>query len=293
MNIEEYNKTVLVTAASAIVVAVLVKYYRSYTMPSLRQAPADRIPTFKNSVELIWKGSNPCFCRNKIVLNIDSTPPHTHKYYCETIAPIFGISDVKQLIIRDAENGNIVNNSSGDEWFVAMINGKTFFVSAKDESFLTSKYQIKDISGIIGDFSRVKELSLAFYKRVWKDPINEEFRQTFIQNSPSIEEAADNQSRWLWEMWGGKNAPYTSKHGEGTIFKRMLARHSKSRMTFDNACTWLHHMKIATKETFEDSNAESQDLIISVFTYLLHFLAFFQYNSKERQKFQSILFENM
>ena len=292
MNIEEYNKAILATSVSAIVLAVLVKYYRTYQMSSSKQAPADRTPTFKNSVELIWKGTNPCFCRNKIVLNIDSTPPHTHKYYCETIAHIFGISDVKQLIIRDAESGNIVNNSSGDEWFVAMINRKTFFVSAKDESFLTSKYQIKEISGIIGDFSRVKELSLAFYNRVWNDNENEEFKQTFVLNSPSMEEAADNQSRWLWEMWGGKNAPYTTKHGEGTIFKRMLARHSKSRMTFNNACMWLNHMKIATVETFEDSQIESQDLIISVLTYWLHFLAFFQYNSKERQTFQSILFEN-
>ena len=163
----------------------------------------------------------------------------------------------------------------------------------KRKPHTTSKYQIKEISGIIGEFTSVKKLSLAFYSRVWKDTENEEFRQTFIQNAKSMEEAADNQSRWLWEMWGGKESTYTSKHGEGTIFKRMLARHSKSRMTFDNACIWLKHMKIATLEIFDDKNPEYRDLVISVFTYWLHFLAFFQYNSKERQTFQFILFENM
>ena len=287
MDLEGYNSTFLISTLSSIALASLLLYYKIHQKKNSKQA--DQIPVFKNSVELIWNGSKPCFCRNKIVLNINSTPPHTHKYYCETIAHIFGISDAKQLIIRDAETETIVNSSSGDEWFVTMINGKTFLVSTKDESSLSSKYQIKDMAAVIGQFSKVKLLSQTFYNRVWNDIENDDFRQTFILNSKSVEEAADNQSRWLWEMWGGKEAPYTTKHGDGTIFKRMLARHSKSRMSFDNACIWLKHMKLATVEIFEDDH----DFIVGVFTYWLHFLAFFQYNSKERQTFQSILFDNI
>ena len=89
MDVEEYKTTILITSVSAVLLAVLVKHFRASYFPNSKEAPSDKVPIFKNSVELIWKGSKPCFCRNKIVLNIDSTPPHTHKYYCETIAHIF------------------------------------------------------------------------------------------------------------------------------------------------------------------------------------------------------------
>lgn len=271
-------------STSAIILSAAMKY----SLTKARKQPqSDKIPIFENSVELNWKGTKPCFCREKIVLNINSTPPHTHIYYCETIAHIFGISDAKQMIIEDSESGALADTLSGDDWFVTMINGNKFSVNVKEEYYLTSKYRIKEISQIIGKYSSVKKLSLTFYNRVWNDEENEDFRQTFTQNSKSLEEAADNQSRWLWEMWGGKDDTYTSKHGNGTIFKRMLARHSKSQMSFENACLWLKHMKVATLETFGDD----KDLIQSIFAYWLHFLAFFQYNSRERQTFQSVLFE--
>ena len=292
MDSEEYKSTILITTASAIIFGALIQYYWTYQTKGSKSAQSDKLPVFEQSVELIWQGTQSCFCRNKIVLNIDSTPPHTHKYYCETIAHIFGISDAKQLIIRDSETGIAPNPSSEEEWFLAMKNGKAFFVTVTDETYLTSKYKIKEIAKVIGQFSFVKQLSFAFYTRVWKDSENEHFRQTFILNSKSLEEAADNQSRWLWEMWGGKESLYSIKHGEGTIFKRMLSRHSKPRMTFDNACIWLKHMKLATLETFGCSKSEKTDLIVSLFAYWLHFLAFFQYSSKQRQIFQYILFEN-
>ena len=278
----------LSTIFTLIAVISVFQLYRKSKHKNRIKNKSERIPVFKNSVELIWKGKTPCFCRDKIVLNIESMPPHTNTYHCITIAHIFGIKDVKHLIMQDNETGLILNTSSS-EWNLPMISGKTFLVDVDDESYLMSKHQIKEIATLLGTFEKTKKLSLTFYNRIWNDSQNDEFRQHFTQNVANPEQAADNQSRWLWEMWGGQEATYSSKYGKTSVFKRMLSRHDKSRMSFDNACIWLTHMKEVIMKIYDED--KDKDLINNLSAYWLHFFAFFEYSPVERHHFQRILFE--
>ena len=252
----------------------------------------EQLPVFERSVELLWKGETQCFCRNKIILNIKTKPPHTHHYSFITIAHIFGIRDIKRLIIQDAETGITINNSSSkEEWLLPMVNRKRFYVGVENGSCVTPNYRIKDIASGLGTYERIKRLSLCFYNHIWHLDEADGFRQHFVRAADSPEEAADNQSRWLWEMWGGNEPMYSTKYGQGAIFKRMLSRHDVSRMSFDNSCSWLKTMKAVSREVFNEEQ-DNKKLINSISLYWLHFLAFFEYTTEQRTQFQAILFED-
>ena len=276
--------------ATVVVVAFVIQVYKRRNGIFLSNEK-ETLPVFERSVELLWRGEKQCFCRSKIVLNIKTTPPHTYQYSFITIAHIFGIRDIEHLIIQDADTGLTMKKSSSEEgWILPMVNRKTFYVSVENGSCVTSKYRIKDIASGLGAYERIKRLSLCFYNHIWHLNVDDAFRQHFVRAAEGPEEAADNQSRWLWEMWGGNEPMYSTKHGQGTIFKRMLSRHDVSRMSLDNACSWLKIMKDVSREVFDD--AQDKDLITSISLYWLHFLAFFEYTTEERIHFQAILFED-
>ena len=82
---------------------------------------------------------------------------------------------------------------------------------------------IKQIASRV-DEAAVRRLSVAFYTRVWADVEHDAFRAMFVGSAESAEAAADAQSRWLVEMWGGPKR-YSELYGAGSLVTRMLPKH--------------------------------------------------------------------
>ena len=149
---------------------------------------------------------------------------------------------------------------------------------------------IKGLAAAVGDPRVIEQLSLNFYRRVWGDEADPAFRGAFQGSAGSAEEAADNQSRWLTEMWGGE-ALYAAKHGDGALLKRMLPKHSAARMTPRFCERWLRHMRAAAAEvlgargTGAAGEAELRD---TVARYWLHFFGFFEMSAADRRALREL-----
>ena len=131
----------------------------------------------------------------------------------------------------------------------------------------------------------IHRLSLSFYQSIWDLPVGSNFRSMFTQSISSPQEAADNQSRWLIETWGGPKQ-YTDKNGPGKYPKRALAKHSsKMRMNIDNARLWLQHMNIAMAMQPAEYPTEVRR---SVSLYWVHFFAMFPFSESEREEIRRL-----
>lgn len=218
---------------------------------------------------LEWSGDLPAFCNNVIYFDLrklKATP--------ETVCSIFGLRDPDSILL----DGCKLQEENGERFWPVEA-GLRYRIALVKGYYFDAPCSINDIFALIGSEDRIHQLSLAFYSRIWKDDDNDDFRSHFTRSVSSPQEAADNQARWLIEIWGGKKR-YSQKHGETKLLKRVLAKHSsKRRMSFENAKIWLNHMKAVVSQEFKDCPKEVKNVLG---LYWAHFFAFFPFNESER-----------
>ena len=151
------------------------------------------------------------------------------------------------MIITRAD-GSIVM-PAGDSLNLTLLAGETYTVSLTESGLasLSSVAPIKSIAQSIGNDDSVAALSHAFYRRVFADDDESGFRALFASSAGSAHNAAEDQWRWLLEMWGGAKR-YSEKHGQGALVTRMLSKHGASRMAYCHCDRWLRHMLAAADE---------------------------------------------
>jgi truncated hemoglobin YjbI len=201
------------------------------------------------------------------LLKLDPTP--------ETIGGIFGFRHVDCIRITAKDGVKLVKDGASPSWPVQAGRGYNLVYEGSD----ITPCSIRDIYSFLGgNEEQIHNLSLAFYKRIWTDTSNPDFRSHFTSSVKTPEEAADNQARWLIEMWGGPPL-YAEKHGGDLVGRRMLSRHaSPTRMTFHHACTWLDYMNAAVSEVYGDN--KQVKLVFGL--YWRHFFGFFSFTDEER-----------
>lgn len=255
--------------------------------PSSSVASADPPPTH---AVLEWAGGTPSFCGQEgariDLRKIRATP--------ETIGAIFGSRDPGVVRVFD-ERGNRLETWPSEEDSVRrwpLDPGGRYFVDlggvpSSGDAPVTPPCSFRDIYALLGDDAEatVRRLSLEFYRGVWSDESDAEFRSLFVRAVASPEEAADNQARWLMESWGGPTR-YTEKYGEGKVLTRTMAKHSsRRRMNFRNAEAWLVHMERAVSKVLGGRPAGVRSVIG---LYWAHFFAFFPFSEEERAAIRRI-----
>lgn len=235
----------------------------------------------KNQVALLEWGSTDkeCFCRPIIRLNLEKLMPTL-----ETIGAIFGLRSVDKIRIT-TKDGSIVTlqeSASGQAAAASscqLQTGQQYRVTYSGMD--VSPCSISDIFSLLGgNEEKIHKVSKTFYSSIWNDDnsSNANFRSHFVHSAKSPEAAADNQARWLIEMWGGPKR-YLEKHGHALVGSRMLSRHaSPSRMTYAHACTWLKYMNAAVTSVYGDD--ELVKLVLGL--YWRHFFGFFPMTEEER-----------
>lgn len=242
----------IAVALTTIVIVVRRRYRRIHER--------DAMPPRVTSCTLLWGHPNKscaCFCRPTIRLDLSKhTSPDV-----ELVAAIFGSPPASEITLTRAADGSVVQphgDGDGDDdasSLLALVVGETYTVTLSDAAiaaFSSSSNRdvvpIKEIyQSIRGGQPSIAALSHAFYRRVFADDADAAFRALFAGSAGSAEAAAENQWRWLVEMWGGPSL-YSKLHGDGALVRRMLSKHGESRMTSRFCRRWLEHMMEATDE---------------------------------------------
>lgn len=265
----------IATAVTIVVGIFLVRRGRENSQP--RATPKNKTATDAQQFAFLeWANASECFCSPTIHLNLDKLDPSP-----ETIGAIFGLRHVDMIRFTNLEDGSNVElvkytSSSPSTW--PLIPGCHYRVMYEGDDVVPCS--IKDMFSYLGENEeQIRQLSMSFYTRIWKDNANPDFQSHFVRSVKTPEEAADNQARWLIEMWGGPRR-YTEKYGSVPVGKRMLSRHSSARrMTFQHACTWLNYMNDSVSEVYGDDNDEVK-LLLGL--YWRHFFGFFSMSDEER-----------
>lgn len=292
----------LAALASATAVATALIVFRRH------QRRLATLPPRATSCTLRW-GHSPetCFCRPTIRLDLAKHQPDA-----ELIAAIFG-SPVASHVTVTRDDGSVVT-PMGKDLSLALDPGETYTVMLGERALARMRKvtPIKSIALRVGSEDAVATLSRAFYRRVFDDCEDSAFRAFFLTTNK--EAAAEQQWRWLVEMWGGEPR-YTQAHGGGAIVHRMLSKHDESRepphrlithmqsaltghhavqacrvnpphtlagMRFRFCKRWLEHMVEAVDEvcmggcpTIGEEEAIAR--------YWLHFFGFFPMKAEERR----------
>ena len=204
----------------------------------------------------------------------------------ETVAAIFGSPPASEVLLTRAD-GSVVE-PTGAARRLALMAGETYTVTVTEIGLasLPDVVPIKSVWEQLGGEDDVAALSHAFYRRVFADESDAAFRAFFVATDGSAEAAAEQQWRWLVEMWGGP-ARYTERHGDGALVTRMLGKHAASRMTFRFCERWLVHMLAATDEVCMAGHSRV-GACASLPRYWLHFFGFFPLLADERRKLRML-----
>jgi truncated hemoglobin YjbI len=140
---------------------------------------------------------------------------------------------------------------------------------------------------------RIHQLSETFYDKIWNDPETpKEFRDLFVSRSSSASIQAFRQYDWFHEVFGGPSMMMSSKSTTAPprrdilLRPKVMAKHTKSRMTREHAMTWLHIMKRSVQDEFPNHTKLQSSLGL----YWLHFLGLFPYTDDDRIEFRRIVF---
>lgn len=162
------------------------------------------------------------------------------------------------------------------------------------------------------NFEMLHRLSDRFYSLVWATHEPPSFRASFIQSAGTMSVAVHNQSKWLAQYFnvGGRGAKGSRTEGdtlelrrrEGFLVRTLVPKHPGSIMTKEHALVWLDLMMTAiadvvgdlppiplsaTEESMESNTqtgralSETSLVANSIRLFLLHFLAFFDFNSAD------------
>jgi len=235
----------------------------------------------KQLVHLHWASTRAPFSRANIQLDLSkirATP--------ETVASIFGVRQPDALSLKAQNDANTLEPVAHC-WPVQA--GEHYQVHVARPEDTVPDVSIKGLYQLVGGEDRVRRLSLNFYRRVWyHEATPPEFRALFqLKGDSDPEKHARNQSAWFCEIWGGPEKLYTELFNENSLLTRMLSLHSRNRMVYENAVSWLGVMKAAVDEEFA---ADDPKIIESLSLYWLHFFAFFPYEEEQRAEFRRILF---
>ena len=177
---------------------------------------------------------------------------------------------------------------AGDSLNLTLLAGETYTVSLTESGLasLSSVAPIKSIAQSIGNDDSVAALSHAFYRRVFADDDESGFRALFARSAGSAHNAAEDQWRWLVEMWGGAKR-YSEKHGQGALVTRMLSKHGASRMAYCHCDRWLRHMLAAADEVCMGGHP-AIGASASLPRYWLHFFGFFPLSAEQRRSLRML-----
>ena len=184
--------------------------------------------------------------------------------------------------------GGEIVQPTGPTQALGLTPGKQYTVSVSEAGLASMRdaVPIKSIAQNLGSEASVAALSQAFYRRVFADSEDRAFRAVFVGTAGSAEVAAENQWRWLVEMWGG--APrYSQEHGDGALVTRMLSKHGSSRMNFRFCRRWLVHMLAATEEVCMGGHPAVGEEE-SIARYWLHFFGFFPMSADQRRELRML-----
>lgn len=238
----------------------------------------------------------PCFCRPKLVLNLDklqATP--------ETLAALFGVVDPSTVRVQafgGAEDIPFVSKGSEDYEYWPLETDQHYQVTVIQDSTQEGNdddapdvVPIKDIFALLpGDTEaeksdRLLALSNNFYDKIWHDPtVPEAFFQKFHFVLSSARIQAFRQYDWLFEVFGGpafSGEPSREDH----LVAKVLAKHTSGRMTLEHSVTWLQLMALSAQEEFADLPTLRHALGL----YWLHFYGFFPHNEAERRELRRIV----
>jgi len=147
-----------------------------------------------------------------------------------------------------------------------------------------------DLYDLLGCEDHVQSLSHASYNRIWNDKDTPpDFRRQFVSITSTYKFQAHLQFAWFCEVWGGPTMGGLV-HRDAVLLPHMLARHTKSKMVFVHACTWLSVMNGAVKQEFGERRDYNQiDELLGL--YWLHLYSYFPYDDDQRIEFRRIVME--
>jgi truncated hemoglobin YjbI len=276
-----------------------------------------------NKVHLHWASTNhqPCFCNPVISLDLTNTCTSSKLNPSqETIAAIFGVTHPEWIQLRDHDDH--------EEILVPHQSSGVSKLEPEEQQQHSSGYQVHVVAVAVGSDNhnhnhnheeeeterrvpihgifalfpgdtdddksdRIQQLSENFYDKIWNDPETpSEFRNVFFSRSSSASIQAFRQYDWFHEVFGGpamaRAQEQESRRRRDVLRPKVMAKHTKSRMTRQHAMTWLHIMKRAVLEEFpNDSQLQS-----ALGLYWLHFFGFFPYTDEDRKEFRRIVFGN-
>jgi len=145
---------------------------------------------------------------------------------------------------------------------------------------------------------RLRALSDNFYDRVWNDdavPPDFHAKFHFVLSSARIQ--AFRQYDWLYEVFGGSSYAGEASR-EDHLVSKVMAKHTRGRMTLQHSLTWLRLMARSIDEVFPDRDDDGDDddhddimkLRRSLGLYWLHFYGFFPYTEDERRQLRRVVF---
>lgn len=245
----------------------------------------------QSKAHLHWAKNNtqPCFCNSTIYLDIKKLSASP-----EQLAAIFGISSPSLLSLQhQQENGTtepiVLAESKEDGPCWDLKPGQHYNVHLNTDASCKIIPVNHIFSLLPGDTEeekseRLEKLSNNFYRKIWEDSkVPEDFRAKFHSRSSTAKIQAFRQFDWLIEVFGGPS--FRDKETvDTTLLRKVMAKHTSSRMTKNYAIAWLELMKESVEEEFPNM----VELQTTMGLYWLHFFAWFPYTDEERREFRQL-----
>jgi truncated hemoglobin YjbI len=210
-----------------------------------------------------WASTNkqqPCFCKSTIdldVLKLNATP--------ETIASIFGIQHPQSIRIHDRATDKLIQLSTEKDkdsgalcWRVEPKQDYEVSVLVSDDD---NDIPVVPINSIFRLFpgkdddeksERIEKLSNNFYHKLWDDETTPaDLRKLFFSRTSSYKIQAFRQYDWFHETFGGPSMMDNDER-EKHLLPKVMAKHTSSRMSKENAIAWLEIMNRSVEEEFPE-----------------------------------------
>ncbi|KAL3925233.1 MAG: hypothetical protein SGILL_000546 [Bacillariaceae sp.] len=221
------------------------------------------LPREERVAHFHWASTNrqqPCFCNPVIdldVMKLNASP--------ETIAAIFGVRLPETIQIHDQKSGELIPlPGEGDEdkgavcWSVEPKRDYEVRV-VDDDGACRDEPQVIPINTIFPLFpgdnddekaESIEKLSNNFYQKLWDDEATPmSLRDSFVRRTSSWKIQAFRQYDWFHETFGGPSM-LDNYEREKLLLPKVMAKHTSSRMSKENAVAWLEVMNRACEEQF-------------------------------------------
>ena len=211
-----------------------------------------------------WASTNqqqPCFCKTTIdldVIKLNASP--------ETLAAIFGIRCPKRIELYDQNSGKLLPlpKEKDDEsgalcWPVEAKRDYEVRVVQTVDDEEQPTVVVVPIHNIFPLFpgdnddektERIEKLSNNFYEKLWHDEGTPKgLRDMFYSRFSTYKIQAFRQYDWFHETFGGPSLMDNCER-EQHLLPKVMAKHTSSRMSKENAVAWLEIMNRSLEEEF-------------------------------------------